>query len=245
MARQKGVEVALAPGHSDRYGETVAIGLRAEGNDEMTARGTLLARPVTQVRRRDRRMDSPEWIDRMLEGAAVGHLAVSWENRPFVHSNLYWYDGDTLYFHTALLGRIRAMADRGPLPAVFTVTEIGRILPADTPMDFSTEYASVVVYGELELVTDAAEKRRALEGLMAKYAPRLVAGVDYAPMPDSDVAITSVYRLTISERVGKHNVKPAGYSGYVYESGSFIDEERAAGRCTLLPKELDEVAPKA
>jgi len=205
------------------------------------ARPAVLERPVTQIRRKDRRLDTPKWIDRLLELSAVGTIAVSWENRPYLHSNLYWYDGDDCYFHTALLGRIRAMADRGPLPAVFTVTELGRILPAATPMDFSTEYASVVIYGELSLVTDDEEKRRVLYGLMAKYAAHLDSGVDYTPMSDSDIAITSVYRLAVAERVGKHNVKPLDYPAYAYEGGSFIEEERAASRVTLLPKELDEV----
>jgi uncharacterized protein len=95
-----------------------------------------------------------------------------------------------------------------------------------------------VLYGVLQVVIDPAEKRRGLEGLMTKYAPHLTAGVDYAPMPDEDVAQTSVYRLDVESRVGKHNVKPDDYPAYAYPGGSFIDAERAARRATLKPKEL-------
>jgi hypothetical protein len=73
---------------------------------------------------------------------------------------------------------------------------------------------------------------------MAKYAPHLTAGVDYEPMPDSDVALTSVFRVTIAERVGKHNVKPEDTPAFAYAGSSFIDEERAAGRVTVRGKEL-------
>ncbi len=73
---------------------------------------------------------------------------------------------------------------------------------------------------------------------MAKYAPHLVAGVDYEPMPDSDIALTSVYRFEIETRVGKHNVKLEEYPAYPYPHGSFIDAEREAGRATMRPKEL-------
>jgi nitroimidazol reductase NimA-like FMN-containing flavoprotein (pyridoxamine 5'-phosphate oxidase superfamily) len=105
-------------------------------------------------------------------------------------------------------------------------------------MEFSTEYASVLVYGDLHIEENPAAKRRALEGLMAKYATHLKEGADYQPMPDADVAQTTVFRLVISERVGKHNVKPADYPAYAYPGESFIDAERAAGRLTVRPKEL-------
>ncbi|MND01899.1 hypothetical protein D3C83_210770 [compost metagenome] len=73
---------------------------------------------------------------------------------------------------------------------------------------------------------------------MAKYAPHLTPGVDYEPMPDSDVALTSVLCLDIEERMGKHNVKPADYPAYDYPAASFIDAERAAVRVTIKAQDL-------
>jgi nitroimidazol reductase NimA-like FMN-containing flavoprotein (pyridoxamine 5'-phosphate oxidase superfamily) len=199
-----------------------------------------LDRPLDQVRRRDRALTEPEWQDRFLATAPLGHLALCWEGQPLIHSNIFWYDAGLIYVHTAAVGKLRAVLEHreGGLPACFTVTEYGRILPAGTPLDFSTEYASVIAYGPLRLVTDPAEKRHGLEGLMEKYAPHLVPGVDYTPMPEGDVAQTSVYRLDVETRVGKHNVKPLDYPAYPYPCPSFIEAERAAGRHTLKPKEL-------
>jgi nitroimidazol reductase NimA-like FMN-containing flavoprotein (pyridoxamine 5'-phosphate oxidase superfamily) len=197
-----------------------------------------LRRPKTLVRRRDRQLDDATWLDRLLTMCPVGHLAVVWEGEPLVHSNLYWYDGAAIYLHTAHVGKLRAVLNAGPTRACFTVVEHGRVLPASTPFDFSTEYASAVLYGIVAVVHAPDEKRRALEGMMAKYAPHLAAGVDYAPMPDDDVAQTSVFRLVIEERVGKHNVKPADYPAYRYPGDSFIDAERAAGRVTIKAKDL-------
>jgi nitroimidazol reductase NimA-like FMN-containing flavoprotein (pyridoxamine 5'-phosphate oxidase superfamily) len=199
-----------------------------------------LRRPVTQVRRRDRALTDEAWIDRFLSLAPIGHLALCWEGEPLLHSNIFWFDGQRrIYFHTAGVGRFRAvLAAGGPLRACFSVTEQGRLLPAGTPLDFSTEYASVQAYGPLRLVEQRAEKKFGLEGLMVKYAPQLQPGVDYEPMPDGDIDQTSVYCFEIEERVGKHNVKPDDYPAYPYPGGSFIDEERAAGRVTVRPKEL-------
>ncbi len=197
-----------------------------------------LKRPLTQVRRKDRVLAEDEWQDRFLTMAPIGQLAVAFEGQPFVHTNFFWYDGEHVYMHTAQVGKLRAMLDTGEARACFTVSEFGRVLPAGTPFDFSTEYASMVLYGEIRVVVDADEKRRALEGLMEKYAPHLVPGVDYVPMPESDIKLTSVFALDIATRVGKHNVKPDDYPAYPNPGGSFIDTERAAGRITMSKKEL-------
>jgi nitroimidazol reductase NimA-like FMN-containing flavoprotein (pyridoxamine 5'-phosphate oxidase superfamily) len=197
-----------------------------------------LERPVTQLRRKDRGLDDEAWMDRLLATAAFGHLAIAWQGQPLLHGNLYWYDGERAFWHTAAVGKLRAVLDLGETPACFSVAEHGRMLPADTPFEFSTEYASVLLYGTVRVVPERAEKRYALEGLMRKYAPHLTPGVDYTPMPDSDIDQTGVYALHVTERVGKHNVKPADYPAYPYPAESFIDAERAAGRVTLKAKEL-------
>jgi len=196
-----------------------------------------LRRSRTLVRRRDRALTDDAWIDRYLSIAPVGHLAICWEGEPLLHSNIFWFDGERIFWHTANVGRLRSMLDAGEPGACFTITEQGRILPAGTPLDFSTEYASVIIYGKVRLATDLAEKRYGLEGLMTKYAPRMTPGVDYVPMPDDDVRATSVYVLEIETKVGKHNVKPADYPGYPCPNPSFIDEVNSCIGIVIYPRQ--------
>jgi nitroimidazol reductase NimA-like FMN-containing flavoprotein (pyridoxamine 5'-phosphate oxidase superfamily) len=199
-----------------------------------------LRRSRTLVRRRDRALSDDAWIDRYLSIAPVGYVAICREGEPLLHSNIFWFDGDRrIYFHTAGVGKFRSVVDAsGTARGCFSVTEIGRLLPAESPLNFSTEYASVQAYGTLRLERDFATKKTALEGIMAKYAPQLQPGVDYRPMPDGDVDQTSVFCFEIDERVAKHNVKPDDYPAYAYPAGSVLDEERAAGRAFVRTKEL-------
>lgn len=197
-----------------------------------------LDRPLGQVRRKDRQLIDDAWIDRFLTQAPFGHLAVAREGQPLLNGNLFWYDGRAIWVHTAPVGKFRAVVEAGANLGCFSVAEVGRILPADTPFEFSTEYASVIVYGRVFVEGDRAAKRRALEGLMSKYAPHLTPGVDYHPMPDEDVDRTSVFCLDITERVAKHNVKPADCPAYPCPGESFIEAERAAGRLTVHPKDV-------
>jgi len=199
-----------------------------------------LDRPLGQVRRKDRQLTDTDWIERFLVRASFGQLAVAHEGQPMIHMNLFWYDGQSIWFHTAPVGKLRAVVEAGAARACFSVAEIGRILPAGTPFDFSTEYASVICYGTLAVVDEVTAKQVGLEGLMAKYAPHLKAGVDYEPMPASDIERTTVFRMAVEERVAKHNVKPADYPAYPCPGESFIDAERGAGRVTMKWKEIDE-----
>lgn len=207
--------------------------------------GKYLARPRSVMRRKDRRLDASDWQHRLLAMTAFGQLAVVHEGEPLIHGNIFWHDpaANAIYLHQARVGRLRAVADLGPTAASFMASDIGRVIPNYTPLEFSVEYASVIAYGRLGVVTDPAEARAALEGLMSKYAPQLEPGRDYDPMPLTDIRQTTVLRLAIDELVGKHNVKPADYAPYriapyPLPQASFIDEERAAGRFTIAPKEL-------
>ena len=41
----------------------------------------------------------------------------------------------------------------------FSAAEMGRLLPADTALEFSVEYASVIAFGKARLVTGEEEAR--------------------------------------------------------------------------------------
>lgn len=197
-----------------------------------------LDRPLTQVRRKDRVLHEPEWIDRLLAVAPTCTVAICHAGAPHVNTNIFWAEAGRLWLHMAPVGRFQAMIAAGATEATVTVTEIGRILPAATPLNFSTEYASVIAYGTIAVEDDPARKRAALDGIMAKYAAHLVPGTDYDIMPEADIERTTVLRLDVRERVAKHNIKPDDYPAYQYEAPAFIATERAAGRLTVKPKEL-------
>jgi nitroimidazol reductase NimA-like FMN-containing flavoprotein (pyridoxamine 5'-phosphate oxidase superfamily) len=141
------------------------------------------------------------------------------ETRPFINSNLYVYDetAHALYIHTAKTGRTQANIGGGA-PVCFTVTEMGRLLPADTALEFSVEYAGVVVFGTAATVTDEAEALRALQLLLDKYAPHLQPGRDYRPPIPAGLKRTAVFRINIEQWSGKKKEAAEDFPGaYLYE----------------------------
>jgi nitroimidazol reductase NimA-like FMN-containing flavoprotein (pyridoxamine 5'-phosphate oxidase superfamily) len=157
----------------------------------------------TRLRRSDRAMPE-DGIQAMLHRAPYGSLATSIDDQPFLHTSLFWYDQEQrrVYFHGAQQGRIHTNVMHNPR-VCFSVAEIGRLLPADTAMGFSNEYASVILFGRARLAEEESEKRAALQGLLDKYFSHLRPGKDYRPMTAEEVGKTAVYAIEIEGWSGK------------------------------------------
>ena len=162
------------------------------------------ALPYTDVRRADRAVDDDGWIVDFLKRAALGTLATVHDGQPFINSNLFVYDEaqHVIYMHTARVGRTRANVD-GDERVCFSVSEMGRLLPADEALEFSVEYNGVVVFGAACAVNDKAEARHGLQILLDKYFPHLQPERDYRPIVDEELVRTSVYRISIESWSGK------------------------------------------
>ncbi|MCK6579551.1 MAG: pyridoxamine 5'-phosphate oxidase family protein [Anaerolineae bacterium] len=159
--------------------------------------------PENQVRRSDRAVEDEGWIAGFLTAAPMGVLATVHEGQPFVNSNIFAYDParHALYTHTARVGRTRANVEADQR-VCFTATEMGRLLPADEALEFSVEYAGVVVFGHGQIV-EGEEAEHGLQLLLDKYFPHLRPGRDYRPIIPEELARTSVFRIDIDSWSGK------------------------------------------
>jgi uncharacterized protein len=161
--------------------------------------------PVTinQPLRKDRAKDEA-WIRAYLQGVPFGMLATENEGQPYIKPTLFVYDDSehAIYIHGALVGRMRTNLEINPRVS-FSVAEMGRLLPADTAMEVGVEYASVVVFGRAELITDAIQARHGLQLLLDRYFPHLKPGANYREILPQELDITSVYRIKIDSWSGK------------------------------------------
>jgi len=172
------------------------------------------ARGRAQVRRRDRAVEDEAWIAALLRRAPLANLATVADGQPFINSNLFVYDEarHVIYMHTARYGRTRANVERDERVCL-SVSEMGRLLPADEALEFSVEYAGVVVFGRGAVVEDEDEAAHGLQLLLDKYFAHLRPGVDYRPIVAEELARTSVYRIAIEEWSGKRKVAAEDYPG--------------------------------
>ena len=170
--------------------------------------------PRAAVKRRDRAVEDQAWIADLLRRAPMASLATAHDGQPFINSNLFVYDeaAHCIYMHTARYGRTRANVE-GEQRVCLSVSEMGRLLPADTALEFSVEYSGVAVFGRASLVADAAEATRGLQLLLDKYFPHLRPGEHYRATTAEELARTAVYRIDIEEWSGKRKAVAEDFPG--------------------------------
>ncbi len=169
--------------------------------------------PMNRPRRRDRGQEDG-WIRAFLHSSPFGALATVSEGQPFINTNIYAHDEarQAIYVHTAQAGRTRSNLERDER-VCFSVSTMGRILPADTALEFSVEYAGVAVFGRGNIVEDDEEKSQALQLVLDKYAPHLRPRNDYRPLTRDERDRTSVFRIEIDSWSGKKKEAEPDFPG--------------------------------
>jgi hypothetical protein len=158
------------------------------------------------TQRRPANARDDEWVRAFLRRGQIAHIATRWDEQPFITPSTYWYDEarHRLIFHSNIVGRVRANSERHARVCV-EISVFGRFLPSNAALEFSVQYASVVIFGEIRVLEELDEKRAALYGLIGKYFPRMTAGREYRPIADQELKRTSVYAIAIESWSGKEN----------------------------------------
>ena len=162
-----------------------------------------LNQPFNQMRRVDR-STGDDWIRAFLKRGDFGVMATSHEGQPFINTRQYVYDesANAIYIHGAKTGRTPAIIEVNNR-VCFSVSQMGRLLPADEAVEVGVEFAGVMIFGRVRLVDDRAEATHALQLLMDKYFPHLKPVEDYRPIEPKDLKITAVFRIDIDSWSGK------------------------------------------
>ncbi|MBM3144945.1 MAG: pyridoxamine 5'-phosphate oxidase family protein [Chloroflexi bacterium] len=155
------------------------------------------------MRRKERGKDD-EWIKAFLARAGFGVMATALGDQPFLVTRNFAYDEGrhAIYMHGAKKGRTIENVQANPR-VCFSVSEMGRLLPDTRAMEFGVEFAGVVAFGNISIVTDPQEARHGLQLLCDKYFPHMKPNMDYEPASDADLKITAVFRIDIESWSGK------------------------------------------
>jgi hypothetical protein len=169
--------------------------------------------PPHLMRRSDRQVEDEDWIRAYLHRAAYGALATVHDGQPFINTNLYVYDEvrHAIYLHTARVGRTRGNVE-ADARVCFSISDIGRLLPAGEALEFSVEYSGVTIFGRACIV-EGEEAAAALQLLLDKYAPHLRPGRDYRGVTEDELARTSVFKIEIDSWSGKRKIAAADFPG--------------------------------
>jgi uncharacterized protein len=149
-----------------------------------------------EIRRRDRALSEGEARE-ILARAEDGVLAtVGADGWPYAVPLNHVLAGDVLYMHCASEGhKLENIANEQRVS--YCAVDSATVLPAK----LSTLYESAIVFGRATLVTDAAEKQRALELLGQRFCADFPSEVEDAIRKDGPRA--SILRIQIERITGK------------------------------------------
>ncbi len=145
-------------------------------------------------------MKSPEEMKSLLDRMAVGHLAMTTEDGPYVVPVNYHFAEGCIYLHSGPKGR-KTEALRSDPRVCFLVDEAGPQVRWERGCGISQIYESVMCFGRAEFVEGLGEKRRILEMMVGKFLPPNTP----FPMADGNITGTTIIRIQVEWMTGKVN----------------------------------------
>jgi nitroimidazol reductase NimA-like FMN-containing flavoprotein (pyridoxamine 5'-phosphate oxidase superfamily) len=155
-------------------------------------------------RRHDRGFYDHETVHRLLDAAALCHVAYVVDGQPYCTPTLFWREGTRLYWHGSSASRMLRNLSEGQ-PACLTVTHFDSLVLARCGFNHSADYRSVMAFGQARLVTDPEEKRRALVMMVDRFFPHRTAGLRQST--EQEIKATAVIVMEIESASAKIRAK--------------------------------------
>lgn len=155
-----------------------------------------------ELRRQDRQMDKASAVE-LLKNGEYGILSmITNEGKPYGIPISYVWDGEnSVYVHAAREGKKLRCIEKSN---AFSFCVVGKTNVI--PEKFSTNFESIILTGEANIIRDDEERMKALLLLVKKYSSgHMEEGKVYA---ENSSFKTEIIRLDISEWSGKMRFRP-------------------------------------
>jgi nitroimidazol reductase NimA-like FMN-containing flavoprotein (pyridoxamine 5'-phosphate oxidase superfamily) len=151
-----------------------------------------------RMRRSEKEITDRAEIGAIIRGAKVCRLGLCDDGEPYIVPMCFGYDGEYLYFHSAVEGRKLDILRRQPRVCI-EIDEMLAMVEADSACRWSMSYRSVMGLGTVEFLENLAAKRAGLAVVMAQYA------TGEFTFPDQAVDRVCVFRVRVDELTGKRS----------------------------------------
>ena len=160
----------------------------------------------TKLKRiKERGIYDRDFIYGVLDEGLICHVGFVVDGKPFVIPTAYARFGDEVILHGSVASRMMRAASED-VDICVSVTLLDGLVLSRSAFDSSMNYRSVVIFGKARQITDADEKRRALDALVEHLVPGRSA--DARGASDKESAATEVLALPIEEASAKMRQGP-------------------------------------
>jgi hypothetical protein len=120
------------------------------------------------MRRTDKKVTDPQVIEEILSKSELCRLGLVDNGEAYIVPVNYGYKGNVIYIHSALEGR-KIDILRKNSAVTFEITYSSKVIENDIACKWGTRYRSVMGRGNIQIETDANEKRKGLDIIMKKH----------------------------------------------------------------------------
>jgi len=150
------------------------------------------------MRREDKEITYPPYIETIIARAIVCRLALSDDGQPYVVPLCYGYKDNTLYLHTAREGRKLDILRKNDRVCIEIDIDC-EVVQSDDPCNWSVKYRSVIGFGRASFIVDEEEKQTALNIITSHY------GGEPHAYDAGNVRRTTVIKVALESLTGKHS----------------------------------------
>lgn len=153
------------------------------------------------MRRKDKLITDPARLHQIIKASPYMVMGLANENTPYAVPLDFAFDGRDVYFHCAREGRKLDMLAANPQVWLLFVNYGGIFSSGtdNTACSYSTRFASVMAFGEAEIIEDPEQKKQVFKLLMAKI------GKEDLPLRPGMLEVTCTVRVNIREMTGKQS----------------------------------------
>ncbi|MGF6310112.1 nitroimidazol reductase NimA-like FMN-containing flavoprotein (pyridoxamine 5'-phosphate oxidase superfamily) [Bradyrhizobium sp. i1.8.4] len=153
-------------------------------------------------------------VHRILDASMLCHVSYVINGQPYCTPTFFWREGTKLYWHGSSASRMLENQSEGQLVCL-TVAHLDSLVLARCGFNHSADYRAVMAFGTAYLVTDPAEKERAVVAMVDRFFPERTAGLRASSK--QEIKATSFIAMEIEEASAKVRAKGVADDDEDYE----------------------------
>ncbi|MHC2437597.1 pyridoxamine 5'-phosphate oxidase family protein [Bradyrhizobium sp. USDA 4451] len=165
-------------------------------------------------RRHDRGFYDHATVHKILDASMLCHVSYVIDGQPYCTPTFFWREGTRLYWHGSSASRMLENQSEGQRVCL-TVAHLDSLVLARCGFNHSADYRAVMAFGSAYLVTDPAEKERAIVAMVDRFFPDRTAGLRASNK--QEIKATSFIAMEIEEASAKVRAKGVADDDEDYE----------------------------
>lgn len=152
---------------------------------------------VAALRRTDREVTSRGEIDEIIRGSQVCRLALAMDDSPYLVPVCFGYDGSSIFFHTAKVGRKVGYFETNNKVCFEFERNVELVRNERNFCKWSLSYESVIGYGTISELVDPKQKVHGMDQIALQYSGKRW------PVEDAALSMTRLWRISVESLTGK------------------------------------------